>query len=204
MNKNLTKRQNEIYQYLIEQSQESDIAPSIDDICLAMGLSSRGSMHKHIQALINAGLVAPFNGQRRGVRLVENVLSEAESVTLPLLGKIAAGIPLEAMENAEPINIPLQLYNGGECYVLEVNGDSMIDAGIFDGDYVVIEKVSNVKNNDIVVALIDNDEATLKRLEKKSNKIILHPENKNMQPMEFKPKQVQIQGRLVAQMRRYF
>ena len=204
MNKNLTKRQNEIYQYLIEQSQESDIAPSIDDICLAMGLSSRGSMHKHIQALINAGLVAPFNGQRRGVRLVENVLSEAESVTLPLLGKIAAGIPLEAMENAEPINIPLQLYNGGECYVLEVNGDSMIDAGIFDSDYVVIEKVSNVKNNDIVVALIDNDEATLKRLEKKSNKIILHPENKNMQPMELKPKQVQIQGRLVAQMRRYF
>ncbi|MDX1811973.1 MAG: transcriptional repressor LexA, partial [Gammaproteobacteria bacterium] len=164
-----------------------------------------GSMHKHIHALIDAGLVEPFNGQKRGIKLKNTAFhTHSDAVFLPFLGKIAAGNPLEAIENPEMLEIPSSLYNGKECFMLQVNGDSMIEAGIHDGDTVIIEKTSQVRNGDIVVALIDNYEATLKTFEKTDDLIILQPENHNMKPMIFQPYRVTIQGKLIAQMRKYF
>ncbi len=200
----LTKRQQEIYQYLLNHRQEFSHPPSLDELCQAMGVKSRGSMHKHVQALIKAGLVKPFNGQKRGIQLTNAAeIPAAGLVSLPLLGKIAAGIPFEAIENPETLVLPRELTGNGECYVLTVKGDSMMDAGIHDGDWVVIEKTTQVRNGDIVVALIDNTEATLKRFEKTDDLIILSPENTRMKPMIFNPNRVRIQGRLVAKMRRY-
>lgn len=200
----LTKRQNEIYQYLVEHAQAHDAPLSIEDVCVAMGVKSRGSMYKHIQALIETGLIEPFHGQKRGIKLKSPSPMQNPAIALPLLGKIAAGVPFEAIENPEMLEVPPHLYNGAECFVLTVKGDSMIDAGIHDGDWVIIEKASQACNGDIVVALIDNTEATLKRFEKTNDLVILHPENQQMKAMIFKPQRVKIQGKLIAQMRKYF
>jgi len=199
MNK-LTKRQDEIYQFLLAHFEEFDYPPSLDDLCLSLGLSSRGSLHKHIQALINAGLVEPMSGKQRGVRLT---LADVDNDTLPCLGKIAAGHPLEAIENPERIPVPDYLQSNGQCFVLTIEGDSMIEAGILDGDMVIVESCTTANNNDIVVALIDNYEATLKRYENAGAITILHPENGGMKPFVFKSDRVTIQGKVVGQMRRY-
>ncbi len=195
----LTKRQREIYLALQDHFQNNDVAPSLDELCQQLGLASRGSLHKHIQALINEGLVLPLKGKQRGIQLVKS----AHPDTLPLLGKIAAGSPIEALENPEPIQVPDHLRSKQNCFVLKIVGDSMINEGIYDGDWVVIEQTVVVKNGDIIVALIDNYEATLKSIQYKNSKIILHPANSDMQPMEYDANRVQIQGKLVGQMRSY-
>jgi len=201
----LTKRQSEIYQYLLDHAQAYDYALTIDDVCSAMGVKSRGSMHKHIHALIDAGLIEPFNGQKRGIHLkTAHQGPSNELVTLPFMGKVAAGHPLEAIENPELMEIPAFLSHGEGCFILSVKGDSMMDAGILDGDWVIIKQTSEARNGDIVVALIDNYEATLKRFEKTDDLVILQPENKSMKPMIFNPQRVKIQGKLVGQMRSYF
>ncbi len=197
----LTRRQRDIYEYLKESEDLYEHPPTLDELCQALGLSSRGSMHKQIQALIEAGLVEPMNHLHRGVRLTHRE-GEDENA-LPLLGYIAAGRPIEAIENAEPVHVPPALRTDRPCYVLQVRGDSMIEEGILDGDWVVIEQREQARNGEIVVALIDNEEATLKRIQQKRGKVILHPANAAMQPMEFRPSQVRIQGILVGQMRRY-
>ncbi len=197
----LTRRQREIYEYLQDNEDLFDHPPSLDELCQALGLSSRGSMHKQIQALIEAGLVEPMNHLHRGVRLAHP--EEHDENALPLLGYIAAGRPIEAIENAEPVHVPPALRTERPCYVLQVRGDSMIEEGILDADWVVIEQRDHARNGEIVVALIDNEEATLKRIEQKRGKVILHPANAAMEPLEFRPAQVRIQGILVGQMRRY-
>jgi len=195
----LTKRQREIYQALQDHFQNCDVAPSLDELCQQLGLVSRGSLHKHIQALVNKGLVLPLKGKQRGIQLVKPV----HTGTLPLLGKIAAGSPIEALENPEPIQVPDQLRSTENCFVLKVVGDSMINEGIFDGDWVIIEQTYVVKNGDIIVALIDDYQATLKSIQYNNSKIILYPANSDMQPMEYDASRVQIQGKLVGQMRSY-
>jgi repressor LexA len=158
-------------------------------------------MHKHVQALIDAGLVEPMDRKQRGVRLVDAGFEDPDSV--PFLGYIAAGRPIEAVANPEPVQVPPALRGRGEHYVLKVRGDSMIEAGILDGDWVVIEKREHARNGEIVVALIDGEEATLKRIQQRPGAIILHPANSAMEPMRYKPSRVQIQGVLVGQMRAY-
>ncbi len=200
----LTKRQSEIYHFLQQHFHELGHTPSIDDVCQAMGMKSRGSMHKHIHALIDAGLVEPFNGKKRGIHLISTTEpTDNKLVHLPLLGKIAAGIPFEAIANPDTLGVPEHLCGRNECFVLIVKGESMIDAGIQDSDQVIIEKTSEVKNGDIVVALIDNTEATLKRWEKTDDLVILHPENASMKAMIFNPQRISIQGKLIALLRRY-
>ena len=120
-----------------------------------------------------------------------------------MLGAIAAGAPIEAIENPEPVEVPDRLRTSGECYVLEVKGDSMIEAGILDGDWVVIEKRSHARDGEIVVALTDGENATLKRIRQLPDRVLLIPENSAMEPIEVAPDQVQIQGVLVGQMRAY-
>ena len=200
----LTRRQQEIYDYLRGHLDEFPHPPTLDELCDALGLKSRGSLHKQIQALIEAGLVEPMNNLRRGIRLTEDDIAGAtDSDPLPLYGYIAAGRPIEAISNPETIEVPAQLRTPNPCYVLEVRGDSMIEEGILDGDWVVIEHREQARNGEIVVALVDGEEATLKRLERRANEVILHPANSSLSAMHFSPGRVQIQGVLVGQMRRY-
>jgi repressor LexA len=200
----LTRRQQEIHDYLREHLDDFPHPPTLDELCDALGLKSRGSLHKQIQALIETGLVEPMNNLRRGIRLVEHAPElAADTDALPLYGYIAAGSPIEAISNPESIDVPAQLRTPNPCYVLEVRGDSMIEEGILDGDWVVIEHRERARNGEIVVALVDGEEATLKRLEQRPNEVVLHPANSNLSAMHFNPEQVQIQGVLVGQMRRY-
>ena len=196
----LTRRQQEIYQTLRDHIGNFEHPPSYDELCRLLGLSSRGSLHKHIQALVQAGLVEPLEGLQRGIRLMEQ---DQAVEGLPFLGVIAAGRPIEAVTQAERMQVPHELLGRGPCYVLRVRGDSMIEEGIFDGDYVVIEQRDSVRNGQIVVALIDNEEATLKRIEQRPGRVILHPANSNLSPMEYLPEAVQIQGVLRGLLRSY-
>jgi len=202
----LTRRQQEIYEYLREQLPRMPHPPSLDELCQQLGLKSRGSLHKQIQALIEGGLVEPMNNLRRGIRLVEETPSEppaSDTQELPLYGYIAAGQPIEAIANPDTIAVPSALRSEKPCYVLEVRGDSMIEEGILDGDWVVIEQRDTARNGEIVVALVREEEATLKRLEKGSDEVVLHPANSSMEAMHYHPSEVRVQGVLVGQMRRY-
>ena len=204
MQTKLTRRQQEIYDYLKENGYLFQHPPTLSELCTAMGLSSRGSMHKQIQALIDAGLVEPMDNKKRGIRLVESDVEFPQSEdALPMLGYIAAGQPIEAISGSEQIAVPPELRTTGNCYVLQIKGDSMIEEGIFDGDWVVIEQRSHARNGEIVVALVDGVEATLKRIEQTPGAVILHPANSAMESMTYSPDAVEIQGILVGQMRRY-
>jgi len=197
----LTRRQQEIYDYLQANLNNFPHPPTLDELCSALGLSSKGSLHKQIQALIDAGLIEPMNNRRRGIRLSGQNQDEPQG--LPFLGYIAAGQPIEAIEQQETIEVPGYLHTSRPCYVLQVKGDSMIEEGILDGDQIIIEQRDHARNGEIVVALVDGSDATLKRIEQKPDRVILHPANASMSPMSYAPGQVQIQGILVGQMRRY-
>lgn len=197
----LTRRQQSVYQYLQERQQHSLPAPSLDELCTALNLRSRGSMHKHVQALVEAGLVEPMHGKQRGVQL--RASPQSEPVQLPLLGFIAAGRPIEAIELPERIAVPPHLVRDKPCYVLQIKGDSMVEDGIFDGDWVIIEERKEARNGEIVVALIDGHETTLKRIAQRPGEIVLYPANRDLQPMTLAPERVQIQGVVIGQMRSY-
>jgi repressor LexA len=197
----LTRRQQEIYEFLVEHQTAFSKPPTLDELCKALGMASRGSLHKHVQALVDVGLVEPANGKQRGIRLIEQLRNAGNSI--PMMGFIAAGHPIEAIENPEWMEIPDLLKGQGSCYVLQVKGDSMIEDGILDGDWVVIERRSHARDGEIVVALIEGSEATLKHIEQRPGEIILHPANSSMQSMRYPIDQVEIQGVLVGQMRSY-
>lgn len=196
----LTRRQREILDFLRDNEDDFEHPPTLDELCRLLGLTSRGSLHKHIQALIMAGLVEPLDGRHRGIRLVPEELGDQ---AVPFLGKIAAGRPIEALPQPEHMEVPPQLRTDRPCYVLQVQGDSMIEAGILSGDYVVIESRNHARNGEIVVALINGEEATLKRIVQKPGMVLLYPENSNMDPIRIQPDKVEIQGVLVGQMRSY-
>lgn len=200
----LTRRQQEILDFLRRHSGDFSHPPTLSELCDAMGLSSKGSMHKQVQALIDAGYVEPMNHQRRGIRLANAAADPGEAMDeLPMLGYIAAGRPIEAVTGQETLSVPPALHTGKPCYVLQVRGDSMVDEGILDGDWVIIEQRETARNGEIVVALIDNSDATLKRLEQRRGEVILHPANAAHDSQRYRPEQVRIQGVLVGQMRRY-
>ncbi|MBF0471184.1 MAG: transcriptional repressor LexA [Gammaproteobacteria bacterium] len=195
----LTRKQQQIYRYLRDNHHLFPHPPTLAELCQMLGLSSRGSLHRHIQALIDEGLVEPMSGMRRGVRLMTQERGESE---LPFSGVIAAGKPIEPFPQEEFISVPSLLHSGKNCYVLKVKGFSMIDLGIMEGDFVVIEPREVARNGEIVVALVEG-EVTLKRIEQHPNQIILYPANQEMEPMRYSPDQVDIQGVLVGQMRSY-
>lgn len=196
----LTRRQQQILDVLRESAGQFEHPPTLDELCALLGLRSRGSLHKHVQALIQAGFVEPMAGQHRGICLITD---EPTEDGLPLLGRIAAGRPIEALPQPEQIQVPPHLRTDKPCYVLQVVGDSMREAGILDGDYVVIEQRDHARNGEIVVALVRGAEATLKRILQEPGCTMLYPENSAMEAMEFQPNEVQIQGVLVGQMRSY-
>lgn len=196
----LTRRQHTLLDYLRERSERGQHPPSLTEICHDLGLVSRGSLHKQIVALVEAGLVEPMHGKQRGVRLQR---ASNDDVSIPLLGAIAAGRPIEALVREETLALPPWLLRGSPCYALRVRGDSMRDAGILDGDVVVIEPRDHARNGETVVALIDEHEATLKRIEQRRDEVVLHAENPDFPPQRYTPGRVRIQGVVIAQVRRY-
>ena len=201
MRQALTRRQQAILEYLRESQLRQTHPPTLDELCSALGLRSRGSMHKHVTALVEAGYVEPLSGKQRGVRLSE--AAQDDPSTLPLLGRIAAGRPIEAVQDSQELEVPRQLRGKGRCYVLQVRGDSMVDDGILDSDWVVIEQRDYARDGEIVVALIDGEDATLKRIEQRPDVCILHPANSDLEPQHYAPGRVNIQGVVVGQMRAY-
>ena len=202
----LTRRQREIFNFLRDNSEHFSRPPSLDELCSALGMASRGSMYKHIMALIKAGLVEPFTGNKQGgVRLCIQAENDDEMAEqgLPFIGSIAAGKPIAALTTINYMMVPDALKTNKPCYILQVKGESMIEAGIFDGDWVVIEQRDYASNGEIVVALIEDSEATLKYIEQSAEQVLLLPANANMSALSYHPEQVAIQGVLVGQMRSY-
>ncbi|MET0072193.1 MAG: transcriptional repressor LexA [Candidatus Thiodiazotropha sp.] len=196
----LTPTQDRTLAFIRRYLKRRGYAPSLIEIAEGIGISSKGTAHRHVQALAEAGAIRLIAGRKRGIELVDE---EALSKTsLPLLGRIAAGQPIEAIAGQE--RLELNDLFGPDRYALQVKGDSMIDAGILDGDLAVIERCDTADDGAIVVALIDDQEATLKRLRRlKSGRIKLIAENPDIPPMIYAAKRVRIQGVLVCQLRRY-
>jgi repressor LexA len=204
----LTRKQQEIYDFLVQNQDSFRHPPTLEELCESIGVKSRGSLHAHIKALVEAKLIEAPERKQRGIRLTDYGRQlfkgkDDDQDKLPFVGFIAAGKPIEAVQNTSYMTIPDQLRTKNPCYVLRINGDSMIEAGIFDGDWVVIEQRSYARNGEIVVALINRIEATLKYIEQYPHEVLLIPANAKMEAMRYKPDQVEIQGALVGQMRSY-
>lgn len=207
MLKTLTRKQQEIFDFLLQHQDQFTHPPTLEELCAYMGLKSRGSLHSHIKALIHANLIEAPERKQRGIRLTEyakELLKPSnEPGALPFVGTIAAGKPIEAIENLTYMTVPEQLKTQNPCYVLKVKGDSMLEQGIYDGDWVIIEQRCHARNGEIVVALINKTEATLKFIEQYPHETLLIPANSAMEAMRYRPDQVEIQGVLVGQMRSY-
>lgn len=226
----LTIKQRELLLFIHQHIKESGVSPSFDEMKDALDLASKSGIHRLITALEERGFLRRLAHRARALEVLKLPESAAVSAPprgrsafkpslvgagapagsapvaydVPILGRIAAGSPIEALQG-EIGRAPASadLLAGGECFALEVHGDSMIQAGILDGDVVVLRKGETAENGDIVVALIDSEEATLKRLRRRGNSIALEAANPAYETRIFGPNRVQIQGRLVALVRRY-
>jgi repressor LexA len=196
----LTDREREVYDFVRAYTRRHGVPPKLREIGAHLGVASRGTVHRYLRAIEEAGLIAITPDRARGVRLVSK--AAARSV-LPVLGRIAAGLPIEAIPDEAEIDLS-EFFMGPNRFVLRVDGESMIEAGILHGDMVIVESRSSARNGEIVVALIDNQEATLKTfLRNPDGSITLRPANHGMAPMRFTAERVTIQGVVVGQMRSY-
>ncbi|MFT5426478.1 MAG: repressor LexA [Gammaproteobacteria bacterium] len=195
----LTQKEEKVLQCITRYIAIEGHGPTLEEIGSDVGINSRGTVHRYVKALEDKGHLQR-NPHYSGMRLTGE--AERHSNILPFVGRISAGKPIEAITDQEEINFS-ELLLGADRYVLKIDGDSMIDAGIHDGDYVVIKHADTAKTGDIVVALIDQSEATLKRLKRRRGGIELIPENASMEPMFYDAERVQIQGVLVGQVRLY-
>ena len=210
----LTRRQKELYDFLLNFVDQHGYSPSFEEIAEGMQLSSLATVHKHITNLEQKGLLRrDYNRSRsidllkpRGVMKTSLAVAAAASaqanLSLPLLGRIAAGQPLEAVENPESISLA-DFTRSKEVYVLQVKGESMQDEHILNGDYVLVEKANSARDGEIVVALVDGSEATLKRIYVEGSKVRLQPSNATMQPIIVPAASVQVQGRVIGVLRKY-
>lgn len=229
----LTPKQHELLMFIHERIRESGISPSFDEMKEALDLKSKSGIHRLITALEERGFIrrlahkaraleilklpdasvpGPARSQGFAPAVIEGSLGRDEvpkaptggGVDVPVLGRIAAGTPIEAIQHrTHGIDVPSSMLGSGEHYALEVHGDSMIDAGILDGDTVVLQRCETATNGDIVVALVDEEEATLKRLRKKGNSIALEAANEAYETRIFGPDRVKVQGKLVGLIRAY-
>jgi len=198
----LTDNQRKVLDFIQSYVEVNEVSPKLQEIAEGIGITSRGVAHRYVQALINAGFLETNNGKHRGIRLLPSE-PERSATALPFLGKIAAGKPIEAIAGQDEID--LSNFFGANSYAIRVQGESMIEAGIMDGDIVVIEFRETANDGDIVVALIDEEEATLKRFKRsqQGRYIKLIPENSEMEPMVYEAERVRIQGILIGQLRHY-
>jgi len=203
----LYKRQKQILDFISQYIQKNGTSPTLQEIADAMDLSSLATVHEHLQALQKKGVIERFEGTVRGINILDETIDTAlQGVQLPLVGYIAAGEPIEAIENPlEMIAVASDLVSKSKrCYVLQVKGDSMIEIGIFDSDYVVIQQQETAEDGDVVVALLNGEFATLKTFYKEPNgKIRLQPANSTMDPIYEDSRNVQIQGKVTGVIRRF-
>jgi repressor LexA len=209
----LTRRQKELMDFLVSFVSDNGYSPSYEEIAAALGLASLATVHKHIQALEAKQYIQRSYNHSRSLDVGERFFREEQarkpastaalSPEIPLLGRIAAGRPVEAIENPETLHFS-DFTGHAETFALEVRGDSMIEDHICNGDFVLVEKVNGVKNGDIVVALVDGSDTTLKRYYHESDgRVRLQPANASMQPIYVDPLQLQVQGRVLAVLRKY-
>jgi len=200
----LTKRQKEILDYVAEYIGDHGYAPSFEEIADAFGYTSLATVHEHVSNLERKGYVRKAYNQSRSLEVVRGT-ALAAGVELPLLGEVAAGLPIEAIQDRETILVPPDLLRkGGENYVLRVTGDSMIDEQIRDGDYIIVNSRTTAEDGEMVVALVDGDSATVKKLYRESDgRVRLQPANPTLTPMYFPGDRVRIQGVVVGVIRRY-
>ena len=208
----LTFQQEKLLKFIIDYQKQNNVTPSFDEMKDGLDLKSKSGIHRIVSALEERGYIKKLNNRARAIEIIKNVnLIDTESgknknniISIPILGKIAAGLPIEAIsDNTNYIELPETLLKKGEYFILNVEGDSMIEAGIFDGDQVVIRKANDANNGEIVVALIDNNEATLKRIFKRGQQVALQPENNNYKTVIYGPDRIQIQGVLKHLIRSY-
>ncbi len=222
----LTVKQHELLLFINQRLGESGVSPSFDEMREALDLKSKSGVHRLISALEERGFIRRLPNRARALevaRLPESAIPQAASagaattaaarsivpspandtIEIPLHGRIAAGTPIEALQGSEGFAVPAALLGPGEHFALEVSGDSMVEEGILDGDFALIRKVDTARDGEIVVALIDDSEATLKTFRHEGSMIRLDPANRQYEPQRYRPDQVQIQGRLAGLIRRY-
>ena len=207
----LTRRQKQVYDFLAGFVEEHGYSPSFEEIGEGLGLSSLATVHKHVSNLEQKGLLKRDYNRSRSIDVLKprgrmrQIVGRPPAVsemTLPLLGRIAAGRPVEALENPESISLA-DFTRSKDVYVLQVTGESMQDEHIVNGDYVLVEKTNVSRDGEIVVALVNGSDATLKRIFTEGDKIRLQPSNTAMQPIVVPAAAVQIQGRVIGVLRKY-
>ncbi len=197
----LTKRQKQILDYITKFIKKNDYAPSLEEMKEHFKLSSVSTIHQHIEALREKRYLKKIENHPRSIE-INNKRIESGLIAIPLLGTIAAGEPIEAIENPETITLSKsELPKTGNHYALKVEGDSMIDEGIFDGDIVILRQQSDAENGETVVALINDNEVTLKKIYKEKNRIRLQPANPKIKPIF--TKELEVQGKVVSIMRHF-
>ena len=200
----LYKRQRQIFDFITQYIQKNGFSPTLREIADALGVSSLATVHEHLEVMAKKGVIRRYKGAVRGIELMNKNLAElTQGVELPILGFIAAGQPIEPYTdpNATTSISPSLLSGKKRAFVLQVKGDSMVEEGILDGDFVVVEEQEEVNNGDIVVALLGNGFATLKRFFQETTRVRLEPANSQMSPIF--AKKVKIQGKVVGVIRRY-
>jgi repressor LexA len=205
----LTKRQKEVLDFLVSFSNKQGYSPSFEEIAKALRLTSLATVHKHISTLERKGFIRRGYNQSRSIEVtqlpksVREQVQERHSVELPMAGRIAAGRPLEAVEERETFSLA-EFARGGNSFVLQVKGNSMMDDHILNGDYIVVEQTQVANPGEIVVALVGGDEATLKRFYREpGGRVRLQPANSEMQPILVAASEVKIQGRVIGVLRKY-
>ena len=219
----LTGKQHQLLSYLIDYQAEKDITPSFDEMRAAIGLASKSGIHRLVSALEERGYIRKLPNRARAIKILRHPGSGPETheastnvitanftpansaiVQLPLLGRIAAGTPIEALSDPSSyMDVPAGLVAGGEHFALEIVGDSMVEAGIHDGDMVIIRRSDTATSGEIVVALIEDSEATLKTFRREAGRVALEPANSAYETRYFSTDKVRIQGRLTGLIRRY-
>jgi repressor LexA len=211
----LTRKQKELLDYLTTHAEAHDVPPSFDEMRDALGLASKSGIHRLVSGLEERGYIRRLANRARAIEILKpasnamgdiarTVASAVDAVSLPLLGRIAAGTPIEALSDpSNQLEVPASMLGRGEHFALEIIGDSMIEAGILEGDTVVIERSNTANHGEIVVALIHKQEATLKTLLKEPGRIGLQAENPRYETRYFQTDDVEVQGRLTGLIRKY-
>ena len=217
----LTRKQHELLLYIHQKLSETGVSPSFEEMKEALDLKSKSGVHRLISALEERGFIRRLANRARALEVLRmpetkggNVGEGRSAYTpppraandmleIPLHGRIAAGTPIEALQGTETLPVPAALLGPGEHYALEVAGDSMVEEGILDGDFALIRRQDTARDGEIVVALVNNEEATLKTFRREGQMIRLDPANRQYDPQRYRPEQVQIQGRLAGLLRRY-
>jgi repressor LexA len=217
----LTRKQHELLLYIDTRLNETGISPSFEEMKEALDLKSKSGVHRLISALVERGFIRRLPNRARALEVLKIPEAKKGAATpapasvappraanddvldIPLHGRIAAGTPIEALQGTDTLPVPAALLGPGEHYALEVAGDSMVDEGILDGDFALICRQETARDGEIVVALINNEEATLKTFRREGQMIRLDPANRQYDPQRYRPEQIQIQGRLAGLLRRY-